>query len=200
MNGNAGLSRAVDRFDPARGRRFSTYAKYWIMDAIQRAIKNKARAVRVPMSHQEIAAKYRRIKHDVEEQTGEKATVTDVARRIHQKGTAKRIRRALDTLSVDTYELVENGSAAVEPRGTDEQIIDAEARDKRFEHLNRLDDAIATLDEREARIVWLRFGIGTKSGTGLTFGAIGRKLRISADWARRLHERALEKLYAALAK
>jgi RNA polymerase sigma factor (sigma-70 family) len=148
---NAGLSRAVDRFDPARGRRFSTYAKDWIIDSIQRAIKNKARTVRVPMGHEEIVAKYRRIKFDLEDQTGRKASVTDVARRVRRKGTAKQIRRGLDAMSVDTYELAENGTAAMEPRGVDEQVIEAQDRAALFEHLDRLDEAMAKLAHREAK-------------------------------------------------
>ena len=165
---------------------------------MQRAIKNKARTVRVPMSHHDAVAKYGKVEHDIEAETGRRASVTEVARRVRRKGTAKQIRRALDVTSVDTYELSENGSATVEPRGVDEQVIAAQDREAMLEHLDRLDEALAKLDDREAFVVRLRFGLGMRAK--LSYGEIAQKLGVSQEWARQLKHRALTKLRLALAQ
>jgi len=191
--GNIGLIRAVDKFDPIFETRFTTYAKWWIREAIHRAIQKTGRIVSVPAGHQELAIRFQRLRRKIADETGRNATVTDVARRIRKRGTARRLRKALEATATYTYPLDPDSPVAVERRSTDQRIIEQHDRDRWHEHLDRLPDLLAELDPLEAKIIKMRHGLNGTS-RNLSFSTIADRTRLSISKTRAIYENAIGRL------
>lgn len=191
--GNLGLLRAVQRFDPARKCRFSTYATWWIRQAIRRALVNTAKTVRVPSYMVEIIAKWKAVANEFTQKHGRKPDMAEIAEAM-DLGTEsleilKRAINASDNfsrpVSLDvmwpTSEIAdERGSAA--PEQTVFSQMDSE----------RIDTLLKSITEREASVLRLRYGL--YDGQPMTLGEIGKKLKITRERVRQIEKIALRKL------
>ncbi len=195
QEGNLGLDKAARRFDPLRGVRFQTYAKWWIKDAIQRAIQEKARTVRVPSTHLETAAKIGRARRDLQA-AGKPASLGAAARRA--KVRKARAETALESTGSSTFSLDPGSSAVIEPRAVDQQIEDARDRADFLGRLDELPELLRQLPSRARRVVILRHGLG-EVRRELSWAAIGRKVGVTTRRARSAYSEALASLRAALA-
>ena len=200
--GKVGLMRAIDKFDPHRtvdGKRvrFSTYAKWWIRDAIQRGIQRTGRIVHVPMAHQELAARARRSRRRLEAQLGREPTLTEIAEHMGLGPRPERVAEVLDSTGTHAYELNPTGSASTEHRDAFQQLLDAQRRDRIHAKLGLLVDALDDLDPRESALLKLLFGIDGEPQ--LSMDEAARRLRLD-DWeARWAYGSAIQKLRARLA-
>ena len=195
--GNVGLTVAVDRFDPSKGAKLSTYAAWWIRQSIKRALSNQGRTIRLPIHLGEKISKMRRVALHLSEEIGREPTDDELGEEIgiasekvsHLK-TASTSPASLDA-PIGDDDLTELGeSVADEQARTPFELL----RDKDLH--NDVDGLLEVLDDREKEIISQRFGFG--GGERKTLEEIGRKLRVSRERIRQLENIALSKLRRAL--
>ena len=195
--GNVGLTVAVDRFDPSKGAKLSTYAAWWIRQSIKRALSNQGRTIRLPVHLGEKISKMRRVALHLSEEIGREPTDDELGEEIgiasekvsHLK-TASTSLASLDA-PIGDDDLTELGeSVADEQARTPFELL----RDKDLH--NDVDGLLEVLDDREKEMIWRRFGFD--GGERKTLEEIGRKLRVSRERIRQLENIALSKLRRAL--
>ena len=195
--GNLGLMRAVERFDPAVECRFSTYATWWIKQGIRRALVNSVRTVRVPSYMVELVYRWRSTEAKLRQELGRDASRDEIAARLELGPEHRRqIRRALRIAQTATQSMSLDDSADLA-----EAIADPAARqpgDLLFEshELGELKRLLARVEERQARILRLRYGLDGEPP--LTLREIGERMGITRERVRQLQNEALEGLYLAL--
>jgi RNA polymerase primary sigma factor len=195
--GNLGLMRAVERFDPDVECRFSTYATWWIKQGIRRSLVNTVRTVRVPSYMVELIYRWRVTEAKLRQELGREPTRDEIAARLELGPEHRRqIRRALRIAQTATQSMSLDDSADMA-----EAIADPAARqpgDLLFElhELGELKRLLARVEERQARILRLRYGLDGEPP--LTLREIGERLGITRERVRQLQNEALEGLYLAL--
>jgi RNA polymerase primary sigma factor len=194
--GNLGLIAAVERFDPARKVRFSTFAAHWIRQSIRRGIQNAGRSVRFPNHMHTLLGKWRRATGQLHEELGRTPTPDEVAARLR---LSPRKRRAVE-LALQTW----NGSATTDS-GSAERSLEETVEDRLSsggewgEDVTgeRAAELLDELDERERTILRLRFGLG--DGQALTLQEVGQRMNLTRERIRQIERLALAKLRERLA-
>jgi RNA polymerase primary sigma factor len=192
QEGVIGLAQAVDRFDPGRGLRFSTYAVHWIRQSITRAIDNKARMIRVPVNAGYSALRAERARQELTEELGRPPTVAEIAAQTGEP--ARRVGRLLDSLC-ETVSLEGFGEAVpreVPDHRTPSPEAAALARAERIS----VRELVAELPERERHVIRRRFGLDGEDAW--TLQQLAGKLEITPQAVRRIEVRALKRLQSAL--
>jgi RNA polymerase sigma factor (sigma-70 family) len=194
QEGILGLLKAADRYNPDRGTRFGTLAVWWIRQSIGRAIANTGRTIRLPVNRAWKLSQLRRITAQIAQQTGDEPRVEVVAERagVTPDAAAGLLRDGQNVVSLD---------APTDPddRAALERIADASAPDPETLMIQRslkqvLEDSLARLDEREAQILRLRFGLG--GGEARPLRAIAAEWHMSPEGVRQISERAMSHLRA----
>ncbi len=194
--GNLGLIRAAEEFDPRFGTRFSTYASYWIKQAIRHALINTSTTIRLPAHMFGLLTKWRRAERLLCRERGSAPSFDEVAAHLgltdNQKSLVAKARRA-SQLKLESSLGDEDASwspeEAISCSQAPENIM--ESSEDRAEILRRLD----RLDERERLVISLRFGLLDESP--LTLKEIGRRIGVTREWVRKIELRAVSKLTAA---
>ncbi len=195
--GNLGLLRAVEGFDPAIGTRFSTYASYWIKQSIKRALINTAKTIRIPAYMVELLSKWRRASTRLADELGRTPTPEEVARVL---GLPKK-KLPIIKKAIRIYNLTPQTDQADAGWSLGEMIMDDRARspeDELVEHdnLTHVMQQLDTMDEREATVLRMRFGL--KDNEPRTLKEIGETLGLTRERVRQIETEALAKLADSL--
>ncbi len=197
--GNIGLMKAVERFDPAKGGKLSTYAAWWIKQSIKRALANQSKTIRLPVHLVDKISKMRRVSLQMSEELGREPTDDELAEEIGI-GAAKVSQ--LKTVSIRPASL----DAPISDDDTTEfgEIVGDEEALTPYENLedknlrDELGDLISVLDDREKKIIFSRFGLD--GGRPKTLEEVGKKFGVTRERIRQLQNIALSKLRRALQK
>jgi RNA polymerase primary sigma factor len=191
--GNLGLLRAVEGFDPSMQIRFSTYASYWIKQSMKRALLNTARTIRVPAYMAELMVKWRRASARLQEELGRTPTREEVADTLQlSRKKFKIIQKALRI-----YDAVPQGDAPeagrfLEDMVPDERVKAPDAGLSDSDELREILSLLGELDERSASVLRLRYGLDGEEP--MTLKEIGDRLGLTRERVRQIEQEALSHL------
>ena len=191
--GNMGLMKAVERFDPAKGGKLSTYGSWWIKQSIKRALANQSKTIRLPVHLVDKISKMRRVAMRLQEELGREPTDEELGAEIGLTSTrvAQMRLAAVRPASLDA-------PIGDEDSNTFSEVVQDENADTPYEQLedktvtDMLQDMVKTLDPREATI--LRFRFGLDGGTEKTLEEVGEKFNVTRERVRQIQNIALRKL------
>ena len=197
--GNIGLMKAVERFDPAKGGKLSTYGSWWIKQSIKRALANQSKTIRLPVHMVDKIAKLRRISSMLTEAYGREPTEEELCEEtgIPRKKLALLKRASQRPTSLDAPVGDDDSSNYSEIIG-DEQAVDPFEALSEKNMVSQIDDLLEVLDERESKIIGARFGLDGK--TPMTLEEVGREFGVTRERIRQLQNIALDKMRKTLRK
>lgn len=196
QDGNLGLIKAIDMFEPDKGYKLSTYATWWIRQFITRGIFNNGRTIRVPVHFHERLVKYRKVTDELEGRLGREPTIEEIAKEL---GTSLDFIKEIynvrnDSISINTF-IGEDEDSELEYYIADEKVsIEKDYEMKELKQ--KVEELIEStnLSERERSVIKLRFGIDQPGDTAHTLEEIGKKFDVSREMIRQIEKRALKKL------
>jgi RNA polymerase primary sigma factor len=192
QEGNLGLMRAIEKFDYQRGFKFSTYATWWIRQAITRAMADKARTIRIPVHMVETLYRVRKVQSELLEKLGREPTIEEIAEQSYL--TPEKVR--------ETFMLLPEPVSLHEPVGDEDAELGDFIEDKDIEgpfqaaamalRQEDLWDMLGSLSDRERKVLALRFGLVT--GEPWTLEAVGKEFNLTRERIRQIEAKALTKL------
>jgi len=193
QEGNMGLMKAVDKFEYRRGYKFSTYATWWIRQAITRAIADQARTIRIPVHMIETINKLIRISRSLVQEIGREPTCEEIAEKMDLplNKVRKIIKIAQEPISLETPIGEEEDSHLGD--FIEDKVIPSPP--EAVIHINlreQIEDALKTLTEREAKVLKMRFGLG--DGNEHTLEEVGQQFKVTRERIRQIEAKALRKL------
>jgi RNA polymerase primary sigma factor len=193
QEGNIGLMKAVDKFEYQRGYKFGTYATWWIRQAMTRAIADQARTIRLPVHMIEIINKLNRTSRTLVQENGREPSIEEIAEQMGM--SLDKVQKILKTtkkpISLETP-IGEEEDSRLEDFIEDKEVISPQEAAISSNMTKQIQRVLSTLNEREERILRMRFGIGEKHDH--TLDEVGQYFELTRERIRQIEEKALRKL------
>jgi RNA polymerase primary sigma factor len=193
--GNMGLIKAIEKFDPERDIKLISYAVWWIKQRIMFALAEKTNIIRVPLGKSNALSKIKSAQRKHKNKTGEEISLEELAEKtnINKKSIKKLRLKNVDTLSLDEVNLTDrNDEVQLSDLISDSSAIDPQTRYYREKTVKKIEDSISGLDSRSAMIIRLYFGLDKEEP--MNFAEIAEKLDLSRERIRQIHKEALKKI------
>ena len=190
--GNLGLMKAVQRYDPSRGCKFSTYATWWIRQAVTRSLSNQGRTVRIPVYVTDNIARYKKTAEDLYIRTGRRPDAEEVGQEMGIKiAEARRLREFVDDVSpLDKLDTTDDDEGRGVPESLDPPPINKAIA--QFEMDQQMDELMLQLTPREANILKYRYGL--TDGRAHTLEETGREFSLTRERIRQIEKDAMKRL------
>jgi RNA polymerase primary sigma factor len=195
--GNLGLLRAAEGFDPSMNTRFSTYASYWIKQSMKRAIVNTAKVIRIPTYMVELLGKWRKMAARLQDKLGRNPTAEEIGRALAlPKRQIAIIKKALRLSAATPASDQEDNGWSIEETVLDSRGVTPDQEIGDQEHRRYVLSLLDKMDQREATVLRMRFGLDDEEPN--TLQEIGERLGLTRERVRQIETEALHKLSASL--